>query len=61
MTEGVAEITWGKDKYPISRNLIEDGRENLLLTGGVGSIPVSCPVRLVHAMNDWTNNNSVYK
>ena len=52
MTEGVAEITWGNDKYPISRNLIEDGRKNLLLTGDVGSIPVSCPVRLVHAMND---------
>lgn len=36
MTDGVCEITWGKDKYLISKNLIEDGRKNLLLTGGKG-------------------------
>ena len=47
MSEGEAVITWGSEKYPISRKLIEDGRENLLLTGEPGSIPVKCPVRLV--------------
>ena len=52
MTEGVAEITWGNDKYKISKKLIEDGRENLLLKGEPGSIPVKCPVRLVHSLND---------
>jgi pimeloyl-ACP methyl ester carboxylesterase len=26
MNEGVATIDWGNEKYPISRNLIEDGR-----------------------------------
>lgn len=52
MTEGVAEITWGSEVYPISKTLIEDGRKNLLLTGGDGSIPVTCPVRLVHALDD---------
>jgi esterase/lipase len=52
MAAGVAEITWGKDKYKISKKLIEDGRENLLLNGEPGSIPVKCPVRLVHALND---------
>ena len=36
MDEGSCEITWGKEKYPISRNLIEDGRQNLLLAGGPG-------------------------
>lgn len=36
MSEGVYEITWGREKYPISKNLIEDGRKNLLLTGGPG-------------------------
>lgn len=36
MTEGVAEIKWGASKYSISRNLILDGRNNLLLTGGKG-------------------------
>ena len=52
MTDGSAEITWGSEKYLISKNLIEDGRKNLLLSGGDGSIPVTCPVRLVHALND---------
>jgi len=52
MTEGSAEITWGSEKYLISKNLIEDGRKNLLLSGGDGSIPVTCPVRLVHALHD---------
>lgn len=36
MRDGVYEITWGKEKYPITRNLIEDGRKNLLLVGGKG-------------------------
>jgi esterase/lipase len=53
MTEGSANITWGGDgKYPISRKLIEDGRLNLLLTGGKGSIPIDCPIRLVHGLRD---------
>ena len=52
MNKGVAEITWGTEKYKISRKLIEDGRENLLLRGQPGSIPVRCPVRLVHSLND---------
>ena len=52
MSKGVAEITWGTEKYKISRKLIEDGRENLLLKGEPGSIPVKCPVRLVHSLND---------
>ena len=49
---GMYEITWGTEKYAITRNLIEDGRKNLLLTGGPGSVDVSCPVRLLHAFND---------
>ena len=36
MKEGVHEITWGNEKYPISKNLIEDGRNNLLLSGPPG-------------------------
>jgi pimeloyl-ACP methyl ester carboxylesterase len=52
MTEGVATIDWGKEKYPISKNLIEDGRKNLLLGGGPGSLNIFCPVRLIHSLND---------
>ena len=36
MDDGVHEITWGKEKYPITKALIEDGRKNLLLTGEPG-------------------------
>ena len=36
MKEGAHEITWGNEKYPISKNLIEDGRNNLLLSGPPG-------------------------
>lgn len=52
MTEGSAEITWGNNKYPISKKLIEDGRKNLLLTNNQALIPVRCPVRLMHALDD---------
>lgn len=36
MQNGVYEINWGNEKYPITRSLIEDGRRNLLLAGGPG-------------------------
>ena len=49
MNEGVAEIEWGDAKYPISRNLIEDGKQNLLLGE---PIPLYCPVRLIHSITD---------
>jgi hypothetical protein len=29
--DGMHEIQWGEGRYPISRNLIVDGRENLIL------------------------------
>lgn len=31
METGVQEITWGVSRYPISRSLIEDGRNNFVL------------------------------
>jgi hypothetical protein len=34
MTDGVANVQWGNANYPISKNLIEDGRKNLLLEDG---------------------------
>lgn len=37
MREGTYTITWGNEQYPISKNLIEDGRKNLLLTGQPGN------------------------
>lgn len=37
MNDGVYEITWGNNQYPITRGLIEDGRQNLLLAGPPGA------------------------
>jgi len=50
-TEGVlyAPSEYGDDPYPITRRLIEDGRDHLLLGA---SLPIRCPVRLIHGMRD---------
>lgn len=37
------------DPLPITRKLLEDGAQHLLLTG---KIPVRCPVRVLHGMRD---------
>lgn len=49
--EGVVNVQseYDEEPYPISRHLIEDGRKNLMLRA---SIPISCPVRLVHGQKD---------
>ena len=49
MNKGIEQIEWGNKNYIISKNLIEDGRKNLLLGG---EIPVQCPVRLIHSITD---------
>ena len=52
MVDGVKDIKWGNRWYPISRALIEDGRDNLILRGGKDSVKVNCPIRLIHAIGD---------
>lgn len=54
MQDGAMEIT-GTDPdcghtYPVSRELILDGRKNLLLNKQ--QIKISCPVHLIHGMQD---------
>lgn len=39
----------GFDPYPITRSLIEDGKENCLMTG---SVAIQCPVRILQGMLD---------
>lgn len=41
---------YGEDPYVITRALIEDGRQHLLLRGA--PIPLACPVRLIQGMED---------
>ncbi|MSO99160.1 MAG: alpha/beta hydrolase [Rhodospirillaceae bacterium] len=50
-TSGVVELPseYADQPYRISRNLIEDGRKNLLLHA---PIALSCPVRLLHGQAD---------
>jgi len=52
MDKGRHEITWGDTTYEITRNLIVDGKESLVLAGGPGSLAVNCPVRLIHGTAD---------
>lgn len=40
---------YGGEPYPITRRLIEEGRDRLLLRG---PIPLACPVHLIHGMRD---------
>ena len=42
----------GRLLYPISRKLIEDARDHLLLKGPDGGLGVQCPVRLLHGLED---------
>jgi pimeloyl-ACP methyl ester carboxylesterase len=49
--EGVIRVPsdYANEDTPITRGLIEDGRRHLLLGG---RIPITCPVRLLHGMQD---------
>ena len=51
LTEGryARPSEYSDDPYVITRKLIEDGRNHLLLRG---PIPLTCPVRLLHGMRD---------
>ena len=50
--QGMELIKWGDCSYPISRKLIEDARDHLLLQGPDGGLDVQCPVRLLHGLED---------
>lgn len=52
MEKGRHEITWGDTTYEITRNLIVDGKESLVLKGGARSLSVNCPIRLIHGTAD---------
>lgn len=51
MRDGVLHVPSGYgDPYPVTRALIEDGRERLLLGGE--PMAIGCPVRLLHGQRD---------
>ncbi len=47
-----APSCYGEPPYPITLRLIEEGRSHLLLTSAEKPIAVTCPVRLIHGMQD---------
>ncbi|WP_168464476.1 alpha/beta hydrolase [Wolbachia endosymbiont of Ctenocephalides felis wCfeT] len=48
--KGIVDITSENCTYKITKNLIDDGKKNLLLNKEV--ININCPVRLLHSIND---------
>jgi len=54
MEAGVQEITWGVTKYPISRSLIEDGRNNFVLRNPrCVALPLGWHGMAWHAVEGW--------
>jgi pimeloyl-ACP methyl ester carboxylesterase len=51
LRDGAAEIpsAYGDKPYLFTRKLIEEGRNHLVLRG---PLPITCPVRLIHGMQD---------
>ena len=52
MDKDYVSIYWGGQGYSISKALIEDGRKHLLLEGTDNGLNVTCPVRLLHGLDD---------
>lgn len=48
--KGIIDFTSGECTYKITKNVIADGKKNLLLNKEI--INVNCPVRLLHSTND---------
>lgn len=52
MTNDVTKVRWGNRDYPITKALIEDARNHLILNGPNRQLPITCPIRLLHGLND---------
>jgi len=52
MEKGKHEVQWGNNRYEVTKNLILDGRENLVLQDGPNSLPIKAPVRMIHGTAD---------
>ncbi|OYQ35167.1 alpha/beta hydrolase [Niveispirillum lacus] len=48
----IAPSAYDPAGYPITRHLLEEAQNHLLLTKGAGPIRVGCPVRLLHGQCD---------
>lgn len=50
--DGYEDVRWGDKVYPITRNLIEDAKKHLILDEPERTLPIQCPVRLLHGLLD---------
>lgn len=59
-TNGIYNLKseFSDNPYPVTLDLIEEGRKHLLLEGGK-ILPISCPVRLIHGLNDTDVPSSI--
>lgn len=51
-SEGMVNIPWGYCNYPISKSLLSDAEQWLVLHGGDSSLNITCPVRLLQGLSD---------
>lgn len=51
-SNGFVDLPWGETSYPISGRLMEDAKQYLCLRGGLNSLPIDRPVRLIHGLDD---------
>lgn len=51
-SDGVVNIPWGYCNYPISKSLLNDAEDWLVLRGGENSLNVFCPVRMLQGLSD---------
>lgn len=50
--EGMSNFEWGGKQYTLTKKMIEDGKDMLLLNKGPNNILVTCPVRLIQGLGD---------
>lgn len=50
--DGSVDMQWGYTNYTISKALLEDAKQWLVLRGGQGSLDINCPIRLLQGLHD---------
>ena len=50
--DGEEKVQWGDRVYDITRNLIVDAKDHLIMEGDDRGLAIQCPLRLLHGLYD---------